>query len=144
MAFLPTGPHLATPPCRAAHSPQSFLAGLNEARTSHLEEEDKQKVAGECQTALAWLGEKEGLQQQVAKVRSNCDQNIRGWAFGAVAGLGVGFREICRDGLLGPGFRGLPADCASSQALEGHAVEQCALCAKRTSCSPLSPGSGSR
>ncbi len=48
---------------------QSFLAALNEPRTSHLEEEDKQRVAGECQSALDWLAEKEGLQQQVAKVR---------------------------------------------------------------------------
>ncbi|KAL4450109.1 hypothetical protein ABPG77_010778 [Micractinium sp. CCAP 211/92] len=47
---------------------QSFLAALNEPRTSHLEEEDKQRVAGECQSALDWLAEKEGLQQQVAKL----------------------------------------------------------------------------
>ncbi|KAL4452428.1 hypothetical protein ABPG75_008090 [Micractinium tetrahymenae] len=49
---------------------QSFLAALNEPRTAHLEQEDKQKVAAECQAALAWLAEKEGLQQQAAKVRA--------------------------------------------------------------------------
>jgi heat shock protein 4 len=46
---------------------QGFLAALNEPRTAHLEEADKQTVAGECQNALDWLSEKEGLQQQTAK-----------------------------------------------------------------------------
>lgn len=47
---------------------QGFLAALGEARTAHLEEEEKNKVAGECQAALDWLAEKEALQQQAAKV----------------------------------------------------------------------------
>lgn len=46
---------------------QRFLAALSEARTAHLEEEEKQKVSTECQAALAWLAEKEGLQKQLSK-----------------------------------------------------------------------------
>ncbi|KAI7836745.1 hypothetical protein COHA_009383 [Chlorella ohadii] len=46
---------------------EGFLAALNEPRTAHLEEADKQTVAGECQSALDWLSEKEALQQQTAK-----------------------------------------------------------------------------
>lgn len=46
---------------------QGFLSALNEPRTAHLEEADKQKVSAECAAALAWLSEKEGLQRQVAK-----------------------------------------------------------------------------
>ncbi|KAI3438271.1 hypothetical protein D9Q98_000706 [Chlorella vulgaris] len=46
---------------------QSYLAALGESRTAHLEEADKDAVAGECQAALDWLNEKEGLQKKVAK-----------------------------------------------------------------------------
>ena len=49
--------------------PQGFLSTLNEPRTAHLGEEDRQKVSAECQAALGWLTEKEGLQQQLSKVR---------------------------------------------------------------------------
>jgi hypothetical protein len=66
--------HIFFAPLPPTHSPntlpQSFLAALNEPRTAHLEEGDKQLVAGECQSALDWLAEKEGLQKKLAKVNS--------------------------------------------------------------------------
>lgn len=60
---------------------QRFLAALSEARTAHLEEEEKQKVSTECQAALAWLAEKEGLQKQLSKVREHRART--GWPGGS-------------------------------------------------------------
>lgn len=61
---------------------QGFLTALRETRTAHLEEDEKKKVAGECQAALDWLAEKETLQQQAAKVSCARPRAIAGPAGG--------------------------------------------------------------
>ena len=49
---------------------QGFLAAVRDSsRYGHLTDAERDSVVKECERALAWLQEKEGLQQQLSKVR---------------------------------------------------------------------------
>mmetsp|Transcript_10607 Transcript_10607/g.36870 ORF Transcript_10607/g.36870 Transcript_10607/m.36870 type:complete len:821 (-) Transcript_10607:99-2561(-) len=45
----------------------SYISMLSDPKYEHIEEEEKAKVKKECEDALAWLAEKEGLQAAAAK-----------------------------------------------------------------------------